>query len=54
MSIELPDELLEKMWNEINWAAAEKKLADLQEKLSILMPCISDGEASISASGSAR
>lgn len=35
MSIELPDEFLEKMWNEIDWAAAEKKLADLQERLSI-------------------
>ena len=35
MSIEIPDEFLEKMWNEIDWAAAEKKLADLQEKLSI-------------------
>lgn len=35
MSIELPDEFLEKMWNDIDWAAAEKKLADLQERLSI-------------------
>ena len=35
MSIELPEQLLTQMWEEIDWAAAEKKLADLQEKLTI-------------------
>lgn len=35
MSIELPEQLLTRMWEEIDWQAAEKKLADLQEKLTI-------------------
>ena len=35
MSIELPEELLEQMWERIDWSTAEQKLADLQEKLSI-------------------
>lgn len=35
MSIELPEELLTRMWEEIDWMAAEQKLADLQEKLTI-------------------
>lgn len=35
MSIEMPEQLLTQMWEEIDWAAAEKKLADLQEKLTI-------------------
>ena len=35
MSIDFPDEYLAKMWDEMDWAAAEKKLADLQERLSI-------------------
>lgn len=35
MSIELPEQLLTRMWEEIDWQAAERKLADLQEKLTI-------------------
>ncbi len=35
MTIEFPDEYLERLWNDIDWDAAERKLADLQEKLSI-------------------
>lgn len=35
MSIDFPDEYLAKLWDEMDWAAAEKKLADLQERLSI-------------------
>jgi hypothetical protein len=30
----MPDELLEKMWLEIDWTAAEEKLANLQARLS--------------------
>ena len=35
MSLAFPDELLARMWDEIDWAAAENKLADLQERLTI-------------------
>ena len=35
MSIKLPDELLAKMWDEMDWSAAEEKLAKLQERLTI-------------------
>ena len=35
MSIDIPDELLAKMWDEMNWTAAEDKLASLQERLTI-------------------
>ncbi len=46
MSIELPDEYLEKMWNEIDWVAAEQKLADLQERLSVAVYKKNDKEVS--------
>lgn len=35
MSIDFPEELLAKMWDEMDWAAAEEKLAELQERLTI-------------------
>lgn len=35
MSIDFPEELLAKMWDEMDWAAAEEKLANLQKKLTI-------------------
>ena len=35
MSIDFPEELLAKMWDEMDWAAAEEKLAILQERLTI-------------------
>ena len=31
----MPDELLARLWNELDWKAAESKLADLQAKLSL-------------------
>lgn len=34
-SIDFPKEYLTKMWNEVDWKAAEKKLAKLQERLTI-------------------
>lgn len=33
--MEMPDELLEQLWNEINWKAAEEKLAALQTRLTL-------------------
>ena len=35
MSIDFPEELLAKMWDEMDWVAAEEKLANLQERLTI-------------------
>lgn len=35
MSIDFPEELLAKMWDEMDWAAAEEKLANFQERLTI-------------------
>lgn len=35
MSIDFPEEYLARMWDELDWTAAEAKLADLQERLSI-------------------
>ncbi len=35
MNIEFPDEVLAQMWDAIDWPAAEEKLAQLQERLSI-------------------
>lgn len=35
MSLDFPDELLARMWDEMDWEDAEKKLADLQERLTI-------------------
>lgn len=35
MSIDIPDELMARMWDEMDWAAAEEKLAALQERLTI-------------------
>lgn len=35
MNIDFPDEYLAECWDNVNWAQAEKKLADLQEKLTI-------------------
>lgn len=34
MKMDFPDEYLEKMWNTIDWTAAEEKLAALQADLS--------------------
>ena len=33
--MEMPDELLARLWSELDWKAAESKLADLQAKLSL-------------------
>lgn len=35
MSVDIPDEIMESMWNAIDWTAAEEKLAHLQEQLAI-------------------
>lgn len=35
MSIEVPEEILSEMWEQIDWEAAENKLAELQRKLTI-------------------
>ena len=35
MSLDFPDELLARMWDEMDWEEAEKRLADLQERLTI-------------------
>jgi len=35
MSVDMPDELLAQMWDEMDWAAAEEKLASLQERLTL-------------------
>ena len=33
--MEMPDEVLARLWNEIDWTAAEKKLAELQAQLTL-------------------